>query len=1081
MTGVPLLLVRAPFSQAEAAPDPSLDVPSQAVSTEDATRLAPRAPVHPLQVSQIDTEQPSEAGFTIAPPDGFEDLDGPVQTFFDVYYQDKRVGLFEGTLKDGIFTFASPMELALRLPGVNTVDSDAFLSGPLPSNADRRCLPGDQSGCGTLPIGTSGLVVDPERFRIDVFLGREYLESVPPRALLLGDPISGPSLIQNIAGSISASSQATETVRFGVVLDTYASVKKSSLVSRINADDSRGFRLQEAYAQQYFEKYRAAGGLIRDDGSANLDSTVFYGLEFSSFDRRQSSPDQVSGTPLDIVLPTASRVEIYRNGTLVSARQYAAGLQVLDSSDLPIGSYPVQIVARDSGGVIFDETRTFSKTPDLPPPGQTNFSLRAGVRAIEGYQLDAARSDSSDLLPRSTGESIIGASATRRISQSSAVRLGVTVVDGELYPEAELQLYKGNLRATTAVATGPDSQYSAVANVNLQWRDITSTLSARHTKADPLAIDDRYDPSVYRPFFQSEDSVYASVSMPVYAGALSLRASYSESDLADTRSRLGLSYTLPLRTGRLGNGILAFDAVSSDEETRIGVRLTLRRALSKNKTLDGAFGADFRQIESEGTETQKIDPLFRAGYSSFARYQDVALSMNVNAGTSNNETSAIFNGTATSRRGELDLVAGVSQRGDEDSSETFLASNIQTGFVISQSRVQFGTQGFGDAAVLVDLPSLNESDGAEGRFRVTVGGQSGASLRVGESAAILLPSLASASVGLVPEGAPPFDIDLSPREVPLYPGNVVHMKWKANYVVSAIGRLVDGQGYGIPNAIIQTSTDLAVTNQQGYFSITGTLDDAMQIRTKDGVDCGVVSRLTSDRPDGAYLRLGDITCAAPHLKTTDTGLSFINGINVSSQEVEFPERDRQILDGAVFGRYPFDTWAGAGFDEKLSGSLRHSLSDAFDRQPDASPNPQSPSPTYFGSIHESGQQRFTTIAFQTRDIELDPKQDKFSSIFCNRLACALTIPAADRKKVQVMLRSIDFKARLQDLQYAAESLGIVEPGCARPHELVRTLMSARGDQYKSIVGLPLKENSRSERDFKAVSEYVYSSRAQAIF
>lgn len=861
LTGVPLLLLRSPLAYAS-----SFDIPDPVVVADATKRLRDDEPLRPLDRStrseQGASQTPLQTRVQYAPPEGFEDLDGPVQTFFDLYYLDKRIGLYEGTLDGGRLVFSNPGAIALKLPDVLPNEVQELLSQPLDSHESLRCLPGDQAGCGTLGAGQSGVVVDPERFRINLFLGREYLSTKPRQDILLGNPVSGPSLIQNIAGSISSSSQASDSTRFGLVLDTYASHKKTSVVSRITADDSRGFRWQEAYAQHYFSNARVAAGLIQEEGSANLDSSMFYGAEISSFDRRDRSRDQSSGTLVDVVLPTASRVEIYRNGTLVSARQYPAGLQILDTNNLPIGSYPIRIVARDASGILLDETRTFSKTPDLPPAGETNFTIRAGVRATEGGRYFAEDEGSEPFLPESTGETIISASATRRLSQSTAATLGVTAVEGEIYPEAEFQVYKGDLRAVAALAIGPDNQYSAVANVNFRVGDVISSLSARQTDANPIENTDAYDRDMYRPFFQSESSVFGSVSMPVYGGSLGLRAGYSESDLADQRETFGLSYTRPFRNPRFGNGILAFDAVSSTEETRLGVRLTFRRSAGRNASVNGAVGFDYSQFDSELNRASRSDPLAVIGYTRSGQYMGAAVSGNVNAGTSNGDTSLVFDGVASSRRGEFDIATGVSQARGEDEAELFLASNIQTGFVYGDSKLHVGTLGFGNAAVLVDVPEPQgvETSG-EGQFRVVVGNQDSASVKVGQSASILVPSLTNARVGIVPEGAPPFDVDLTPRDVPLYPGNVVRMTWQASYVISVIGRLVDAQGNPLANAIVQTSSDLAVTNREGYFSVSGKVDDEVRVRTYDGRECGSVAQLESQASEKKYLNLGDIYCS----------------------------------------------------------------------------------------------------------------------------------------------------------------------------------------------------------------------------
>jgi Mat/Ecp fimbriae outer membrane usher protein len=809
---------------------------------------------------------------SIGVPEGFEDLDGPVETLFDVYFQEKRIGAVPGRLEDGYFTFLNPETVANKLPGVIAEEVRFLLSNPLGANENLRCLPGETEGCNVLPSGSTGIIVDPELFRVDLFLGREYRNAASTSGLTrLGDPISGLSVIQNIAASLSASGTDSELaieqdnpVRFGFAADTLASLGRTSLVSRVVGTDERGLEVDELYAQHYFDRTRIAGGLVQTTGSTSLSGFRMYGAEISSFNGQARNLTTEVATPIDVVLPRVSRVEIYKDGTLYSALQYSAGLQQLDTTRLPVGSYPVRIVARDASGVVLDEVRSFTKAADLPALGETVYSVRAGLRAEDDLSSLQSPGESAGLFPASTSQPLVAGSVSRRLTASSAATAGLTMVDGQLFPEAEVQLYRGQLRATAAAAAGPDNQYSASAAVNFQLGPVVAAFSVRKTEARRLGNTDLFDPAAYRPFLQSEESVFGNLQTRLGSGSIGLRGSFSRSELDNDRYAAGLSYNHPIRRTPLGTGYLSFDAVTSDIETRIGLRLTFLRNAGRNASISSAFGGDQFSARREGGFRDGFYPAARVGYSKAGQRGDLGYSGSASAGIAGGDSTLLLTSFAGSRLGEADVSTGVSRLRDTDQMESFVTGNIRTGFVYSDNELQLGSRGFGDAAVRVKLETETQADEGDSFFQVLVDNQPSQLLKPGQTASIIVPAFTRSSISLSPVGAPSVDVDLSAREVPLYPGNVVSLSWEAVHVVAAFGRLVDRAGAGIAGAILNSGTDQAVSSENGYFSVTGQLGSPLQIRLKDGRTCGTVTIGSADGGDEAkkasILRMGPVAC-----------------------------------------------------------------------------------------------------------------------------------------------------------------------------------------------------------------------------
>lgn len=185
-------------------------------------------------------------------PKGFEDLDSSVSTQFDVTFLGRPVGAFAATFKDGQIQFLEPAKVAAALgAGVDTVAVTAFLSKPLFANEQFRCRPGQSPnvGCGILPAGTSGVIVNVESFNVSLFLARDYLAAVASGPRILGAPESGPSLIQGVR--MSAASVGGGRVTYGGIFDTLASVGRNALIGQATLTSEDGLRTQQLYARRW--------------------------------------------------------------------------------------------------------------------------------------------------------------------------------------------------------------------------------------------------------------------------------------------------------------------------------------------------------------------------------------------------------------------------------------------------------------------------------------------------------------------------------------------------------------------------------------------------------------------------------------------------------------------------------------------------------------------------------------------------------------------------------------------------------------------------------------------------------------
>lgn len=823
-----------------------------AAAARDAT-----GPVQPRRQISLQTDVPP----------GFENLPTRIESAFDIFYLNRRIGSFRAVVDNGRIRFLQPELIVAALgPDVSADDVRIFLSQPLDTNQNLVCFPGQTENCGVLPPGRSGVIVSPDTFSVQLFLARDLLLRAPGAPTELGPPVSGPSFIQNALVSLSTTTAQGDRVRFGGTFDTYASLGRSALIAQTVVDDQRGARLEYGYYQYTTNRFVGAAGLFSDYSSLLLNNYQMAGAQFGSNDRLLNNTYGQQSPPIEVVLPRPAIVELYRNGVLLSTRRYDGGLQLIDTNNLPQGSYNVDIVARDGAQVVLRESRTFTKANDIPPPGRTLFNIGAGVRVNDGFLLGVNGFDQG-FFPQSTGEFVATARAARRIGRATGVGASLLLVGSGVYGEASVSTLVGSFRATAAAAVGSDGGYGAYVTGAGYIRGISFNLTARkiHAETNPVqALIDR----TFAPFLRSEDSVIGTMQFQMLGGSVSLSGSYARSSFLPDRYTIGARYARSADFGRLGTGLISAFTSVSNFETRVGLSISFVSRVDRRTTLSYAAGGEY----ADGPNTsarQGFSPIARAALTRRDTVGQADLVNEIGASTDATNDRAYLESSIFSSRGSAD---GVVQYEHDATGRSYgsLLLNGQTGIAIGGGRVRIGLRQPGDSMVLVDVdtPRDEASSGsaAQGGYRLRVDNQSYDLVRPGSLTALGLQSLANYRIGLQPENAPAYDIDLSDRVVPLYPGNVVLLHWRAERSYTLFGQIVDVSGAALSEAHIRAGSDFNVADDNGYFTITATRDATLEIQRPDGTPClsAPLGTFLDARASGlghAVQRIGMIRCA----------------------------------------------------------------------------------------------------------------------------------------------------------------------------------------------------------------------------
>lgn len=798
-------------------------------------------------------------------PEGFEDIDESIETVFDIYFSGRRVGTSRVRIANGKATFLDPQGFVQLLP--DRIDRDrvlALISTEIASNEGLRCLPGRTSDCGILPRGETGVVVNTERFSLELFLTADYYREPTEGELYLSDPISGPSFIQTANVALSAGNNSGSGVTFGATLDTLASVGRTSFVGQTLVRDD-GANLQRAFVQHFWRKRSAAAGLLQESSALTFNSYRVVGAEYGTFFGARRDASEGMQTPLELVLPRAAQVEVYRDNVLIHATNLEAGAQQINTGNFPTGSYPVRIIARDGQTILLDETRVFTKTTDLPPLGEWAYRFKAGMRVGDVDNIaDDPLTIGRPFFPHVTNDSLFSASVTRQVVPGIGLSAEVLAIRDKFYFEGSAIGYLGPVRGIAAASVGTDGSHSIILNTSAQIGNFNLNLVGRHTRlsGDVLA------PSLA--YYRAEDSASAGVSFGLGGGNVSLTGSYTKTENFDDRYTLSARYTRSMDVGSFGLARISAFGLKSNFDTRVGISITFLKRLNRKTVLTYSAGGEYRSRTDGPADIEGAYALADVRLSRQDRIGTVDLSNQVGVSTDSERSRAFASTTATSNYGTLDVTADYENRRGPADGEFGVTANLFTGLVAGGGEVHLGLrQPGGDSALMVKVENpkgrTDPSGGSKGQYRVLVGNQYVGAVEPGGTSTVILPSFREYRVGIQPEGAPPFSVDMSQRLAPLYPGNVAVIKYQATRVVTIFGRLLDSLGKPVAAARVSGLTDTVMTDELGYFVFAAESDEVVDFYGAQDKICSKLPiedliKAQTDKSSADFIKVGDIKC-----------------------------------------------------------------------------------------------------------------------------------------------------------------------------------------------------------------------------
>lgn len=784
-------------------------------------------------------------------PPGFTELARQRDVLVDIYFGGHKVGEARAVVRPGYVKFADPEKVLGLLPNVDPVtELSETLSKELPSNAALVCPEGIAQGCGTLSPEVAGIIYDEDHFRVDIFVNPKWLRLVrPDEDLYLPAPTAPLSLTSSAGLALSGSSERSPA--FNLQNRTIIGFRNARIRSDASYASKLGFLMDTFVGEVDRPGMRYSAGLFWAPGLDLTGQRRIVGVGIGTqFDTR-TDREAVSGTPVVLFLARPARVDILVDGRLVDSRGYEAGNNLLDTSSLPAGSYSLILRIREPGGAVREERRFFAKNGQIAPVGQPVYFAYVGMLA-----------NTKPGRPVSLSRDLYYQFGTaRRVSNALALDLSVIGTSRKpiLNAGAWIITSLGRLRLSGLVSTAGDrgalvqlgSGGTGRLNVNFDLRRIWS-----HDGKPLIPVSNYVDTFDSQPLDgrQAGEGSYTQLSGSIGyrfgAAYLAVIGSLRKDKGHPADYSIGPNLNWPIVNA---NGLqIALQA--NAEVTRdttggyVGVRMFFasgaysvsstvgRRSLSGNgdsgPTAARAVGdttAHFAYGDENGTDIALAGGLTRELDSTTAHAE---ASLYSRFGSARGEVLQDFEG---GRRTQYGL-------------------SLQTGAVANRDDFVLGGRNLEESGLVVSI----DGSSRDAQFDILIDGQPRGRVRAGERLPLFLRPYHSYSVRLRPVDAASVWYDTAAREFTLYPGNVEHVRWHVESLLTVFGRAVREDGTPVADATVTSRRGISQSNSDGYFQIETSASDRLSFDGGNGKTCAVeIGGLDQELE---YASIGKVVC-----------------------------------------------------------------------------------------------------------------------------------------------------------------------------------------------------------------------------
>ena len=837
MTGCALLLGAAGMARAQSVPyKPGAKPPGAkppAKPKTDARKGATR------KAGGIKTEAPA----------GFENLLKPQRTLVDLFHANRRIGQTFAVYKPGGLRFEKPAAV-VKLMGVRKAQAPLVikaLTGWLNTNVGQICSQTYRGqACGQLAPKVAGIIFNEGRLKVTVFVDAKYLEAQSKwRSKFLRSPSKHVSFLSQFDGALAgqtrtASSQFNSNLRMLNLLGW----REFRLRSNTNTSPDEGMQVETLAVEWDRRGIAARAGVIRSTGSTLLPEVTLYGGHVGTSGNTRLDLDQAFGSQLSVFLRRQAVVEIIRDGRVLSARFYPSGNQLLDTSSLPGGAYPVTIRIRETDGAVREETRFFSKSSNIPPKDMPLVFAESG---LVGRVRDSGLPERGDLPYVNFGGRV-------RVLENLALGAQFSATDREAAGEANLFFLTRYLRFSLSGVVTSKGDWGVAGAISGSYKRLSGGLSARYIRGPRDRVQNATNPATFRFVGERALQVTANMSWSIRDIDFGVSATVTQTPANGLNWTINPRVRVPL--WKKNGHTLAFvgDASFGDSNIQVLGKLVYRWRRPKHLVVAEA-GARYRRTASGATTVSDVASV--AGSYTLPDY--LGHRSTARAGVRRSDSRTQFNAGARSTGPFGRYTASANHSRGGGSANTSFAATLSAGLAIDRKGIAAGGRSRTESAVIVKIRGADD----KAKFHVMVDGQP-RHIFIGDTTKpIFLRAYRKYAISIRPvvvnRERSFANVDTSPRDVVLYPGTVRTIVWRVVQVFAVFGRAVGPRGAPVANAVVKGVNGVAETDAAGYFQAE-LKSTSRQLRFQDGKGRECVASLKTIKPRNGFARLGKVAC-----------------------------------------------------------------------------------------------------------------------------------------------------------------------------------------------------------------------------
>ncbi len=742
-------------------------------------------------------------------------------TVFDLYLSDDFKGAVVASYTDNWFEVDDPADAVSQLPEIKEGKAKLveLLTGRI---SNQRFVEG--VGRVYIDLSTFRIIVVPDSSLLEgrtIALGQRRI-GAPEEALSVHQTVGVAAFNQGLGPSLGNTSVFTHR---GVASYGNLFLKTNGFLAQ-----DQPYQLNEATAGSIVGDYQAQGGLLQMRGQSYIPSLRFAGVQFQTAEFLFLDNDAARGSKLEVFIPSRSSVRFYRDGQLISVQVLDFGLQEVDTSSFPQGSYDVTIVSTNTAGQETTEKRFFTKAGFLASRARPVMYFGGGVVRNLLELLDTP---------------IAQGGLRMRISDYFDFDAVIAATNENSIASANVNGLYDVVRVNLDGAAGQSGDYGVGAGggLTLLGFSVNGRVSKAEGVAQPVAeltpipgVPNFVPSQALSPtqlVIQQQQSRALTVSRSV--GPFEVRYNVQRNKLGDQFERHTRGPSVDWRI--LSETMSQLQMRLADFDTEQGrlrsAQLFYRYRFSQMWSLDAQLLKRWQDVNDEFLALLGSTYNSRPSSGAVGSQHQLTEEFRRIEGTSqtNDSTTTSLLSNATTDMFNLRAFARDSRASAGQENTVWGLNAESTFFVSNEGTIDVAHPPQSESVFVAEVEGniLSEDD----EFDVIVNGQQQGTVSSRARGVISLMPYRSYKISLqASEKSGLVDYDAAVYEVTLFPGNVAKRVWKIDRVYVLLGKLVDSSGTPIARERVQGARGYGYTEDDGTFQLEVTGEERLVINSK---------------------------------------------------------------------------------------------------------------------------------------------------------------------------------------------------------------------------------------------------------